>query len=247
MNWGYTELRRPFDNWHLPEVRELFAEMVAIKKIGYGHNYHHLMPVGTIDFVSDHYMLWKMIEGKKVYISALRSTTLDATKEYNLTCPCLDLILSIGKVADINKHLDVYQRFLQMYSQDLEGVRYFSGWTTDPKHRQKDELGRFYQFAALATLALSHREYQAKIALVSGMPHVKTDQLLTDMGYQVWQHEGQPLDALPSPNYNMRPALFMYCLSHRPEYLERLSFIQKQWDERDIHGELPQKHQKEAA
>ncbi len=246
MIWGYTELRRPFDHWDDPQVRQLFCEMIALKKTGYGHNYQNLLPVATIDFVSDHYMLWKNIDGQKVHISALRSTTLDVTKEFNLNCPCLDLLLSMGKASDIKKHLEVYESFVSEFATTPEDVRYFSGWTIDPKHRQKDESGRFLHFAALATLALAHREYNAQVALVSGMPHVKTDKLLSDMGYRAWHGEDGVLGALPSPNFNMHPALFMYCREHRPEYLERLSFIQKQWDARDIHGDLPQKRKKSA-
>lgn len=248
MNWGITELRHPYINWHYKQTRELFLNAISVRKLGYDHNYKQLMSVGTLDFLSDHYLIWKEINKKKVYVSAMRSTTKDVTDFYSLSFPCEDLINSIGRKHNITRQLCTYEQLLMEHGGNAEKVRYFSGWTTLPEQRTKDMIGKTIQLAAVSTMAFSHREYLSRISIASAMPHVKTDKMFFDMGYKVWEYQGHPLDALPSPNYNDFPTLLMVCTDVCEQYLENNRFIKKKWDEREIVGTHLYEHlQKKAA
>lgn len=247
MSWGITELRHPYLNWEQPNVKELFMQAINIRKLGYDHNYKQLMAVGTLDFLSDHYLVWKEINGKKVYVSAMRTTTMDVTNYYKINFPCEDLINSIGKKHNVDKQVEVYQKLLKQFGNSPEKVRYFSGWTTIPIHRTRDQIGRTIQLAAVSTMAFSHWEYSSNLSIASAMPHVKTDKMFIEMGYEIWSKNGEFLSALPSPNYNDFPTQFMACTQLSEEYFNKTRFVKSKWDEREIIGAHLHEHLKTEA
>lgn len=247
MNWGYTHLICPFESWDDLQVRNIFNEVVAVKKDGYGHNYKNVLPIETLDFISDHYLVWVEVDNKREYIAGMKGVSFQKLKQYNLELPCLSLLRTIKTVALVSDHLESLQTMLNNYRGSEDKVNYFNGWTIKPQFRGKDELSQLLKLASVASIAFVQEECgYHRLGIGSGMPHLKTDKVFAQMGYSPWQLQGANLPALPSPSYDMKETLFMQGTSTPLEYLSQIEFLKPFWEGREILGNEFQKSKKAA-
>tara|TARA_R110002049_G_scaffold209490_6_gene380392 strand:- start:1653 stop:2396 length:744 start_codon:yes stop_codon:yes gene_type:complete len=239
MKWGYTQLVCPYESWDQTLVRKIFNEVVNIKKCGYGHNYKDVLPVETLDFISDHYLVWIENNGKREYISGMKGISLKKLKQYNLELPCISLLNSIKTVSSIKEHLDSLEIMISQYSDVEDKVNYFNGWTIKPEYRGRDESSQILKLASVACITFVQEELGFKrLGLGSGMPHLKTDKVFEEMGYASWQLHGEELPPLKSPSYNMRETLFMQGTSTPLVYLNKVDFLKKHWEDREMLGHI---------
>jgi len=247
MKYGYTHLSAPILTWEDKETRDLFCEVVSIKKIGYEYNYDDVLPVDQLDFISDHYLLWIENNQKKEYISTIRSTSLFITNKYKATLPCNSLLSTISQVADTSKHQEALNKMISNPMIDNHNIKYFSGWTIKPEFRQNKSAIQFLKLASVASISFAFHEINGeKLGLASSMPHLKTDKVCERMGYVPWALNELQLEALPSPSYGMKETLFMYKTEVPDEYLELINPFKERWHDRQIVG-MPKTQKKKAA
>ncbi len=238
MNWGYTYLSCPYESWEKESVQRMFSEVVAIKKTGYSHNYQNILPIDSLDFISDHYIVWIEIDGQRHFISVMRGVSLRKLNHYNQQSPCNQLLNTISNVTTISEHLESLHIMLDRFKNIEEKVTFFNGWTIKPEYRGKDEVSQLLKLASVACISFVQEELGSnRIGLGSGMPHLKTDKILEEMGYSSWELNNKPLPPLPSPAFNMKETIFMQGNSTPPEFLKKINFLKKVWDNREIIGE----------
>lgn len=243
MIWGYTELRCPFEAWEDKEVREIFSQMVAVKKAGYQFNYSSVLPVDTLDFISDHYLVWKIVDGEKRYIAGMKGISLETVTRYKQSLPCVSLLSTISKVANVKLHLQVMNSLINEFKGREELAWYYNGWTMHPDFRGKDNDSRTLVLASVATIAFAQDDHKAGLGLGSGMPHLKTDKVFAEMGYHPWKLNQEELPSLPSPNYDMRETVFIEWRKNPEAYMERVKFLKRFWNNREILGTHMREHQ----
>lgn len=247
MKYGYTHLCSPIQSWEDSRTRELFCELVSIKKIGYEYNYDNVLPVDQLDYISDHYMLWIEVNNKREYISTIRSTSLLVANRYKTALPCTSLLNTISEVADTTKHLRALSNMLLNSNIIGDNIKYFSGWTIKPEYRKNKSAIQFLKLASVSPISFAFNELSGdKLGLASSMPHLKTDKVCERMGYQPWTLDGFTLNALPSPSYGMKDTLFMFKTSVPNEYLDLIQPYQEHWLEREIVGDVVAKVKKAA-
>ncbi|PIP90817.1 MAG: hypothetical protein COW01_12425 [Bdellovibrionales bacterium CG12_big_fil_rev_8_21_14_0_65_38_15] len=237
MKFGYTHLSAPILTWEEKETRDLFCEVVSIKKVGYEYNYDDVLPVDQLDFISDHYLLWIENNQKREFISTIRSTSLFSTDRYKAVLPCTSLLNTISKVADTTNHFKALSIMLSNPNIDGSNIRYYSGWTIKPEFRKNKSAIQFLKLASVAPISFAFHELEGeKLGLASSMPHLKTDKVCETMGYLPWTLGELKLEALPSPSYGMKETLFMYKTKVPNEYLELINPFQERWHKRQTVG-----------
>src|SRR5262245_22203055 len=82
----------PLQTWNDEGVRDLFGEVVALKKLGFSVFYRdNVLPVDTTDFVGRHYLSCiKVTHGFQV-VAAFRAVDLERCRSFNLAFPALSL------------------------------------------------------------------------------------------------------------------------------------------------------------
>lgn len=247
MKYGYTHLSTPILSWEDKETKELFCEVVSLKKIGYECNYDDVLPVDQLDFISDHFLLWVEQDQKREYVSTIRSTSLFITEKYKAVLPCSSLLNTISCVANTSRHQKALCKMLSNPKLDNNNIKYFSGWTIKPEFRKNRSAIQFLKLASVASISFAFNEIIGeKLGLASSMPHLKTDKVCERMGYLPWALNNLPLEALPSPSYGMKETLFMYKTAVPKEYLELISPFKERWHDRQIVG-MQKTQQKKAA
>jgi hypothetical protein len=237
MKWGYQEVYSPLSQWHDPKVQALFCQIVLLKKTGYDQNYENSLPIDTLDLISDHHLVWLEKNGMRKIVACLRSINAQTIERYKLDSPSHSLLKTIGKEQDISKHLHFLKNIYHEFKDSLDKIRFYNGWTIDPSYRGRGETSALLRLASTASIYFTQKELNASIVLCSAMEHLKVDQMLHQMGYEVWSDENNvPLMALSSPAFDQLKTLFMFCRSNRSEYLKQIEFLENPWQRREIIG-----------
>src|SRR5262245_38874664 len=80
----------PLESWDNEHVRELFGNLVALKKLGFSAFYpNKVLPVDTTDFVGRHYL--SCIQGRQGFqvVAGFRAVDLERCRYFNLPFPAL--------------------------------------------------------------------------------------------------------------------------------------------------------------
>src|SRR5262245_12436631 len=124
-NFRLVVLDCPLESWNDEGVRELFGDLVALKRLGFGALYRDkVLPVDTTDFVGRHYLsCLEGPEGLRV-VAGFRSVDFERCRLFNLPFPAL----SLARAANAPLHADVVRRFVE---EDTR-VSYIGSWTIHP-------------------------------------------------------------------------------------------------------------------
>src|SRR5262245_12818134 len=115
----------PLERWDDEGVRELFGDLVALKKLGFGASYRDkVLPVDTTDFVGRHYL--SCIEGPQglQVVAGFRAVDFERCRLFNLPFPALCL----ARAATAPLHADAVRRCVEPY----DAARYCGQWYCDP-------------------------------------------------------------------------------------------------------------------
>ena len=142
----------PLESWDDEGVRELFGDLVTLKKLGFGASYRDkVLPVDTTDFVGRHYL--SCIEGPQglQVVAGFRAVDFERCRLFNLPFPALCL----ARAANAPMHAEAVRRFVE---QDA-AVSYIGSWTIHPGAYANQRL-RAPLFVARTQLAYARRHFR---------------------------------------------------------------------------------------
>lgn len=238
IKWGYTELNNAFSNWSQQGVQEELCNLITLKKIGYERNYENVLPMDAIDLVCNHYIVWIDDGLERKNVASFRSVNMETIERFKLENPSMTLLRSIAISSDISLHLDYLKKLMQQNTTAKASIVFFNGWTIHPDYRQGHSSASFIKRASLAPLFFSLQHLRNPRAIASGMPHLKSDQVLASVGFKSWlDSQGKEIPPIESPAFGGKHTLFMDCCDYKPEFIEEISFLKETWDSRLVLGE----------
>ena len=226
-------IKRPYDFYSDNEsVRYLMTEMFEMKLRGYRSHYNYgVLPCGDLDFISDHIMITKFIDGRERVLSAFRCVKYSACKDFRIPFPGLKLITSCVQ----NNRYEFYERTNEWIQMALNygDIGFSSSWTMDRDIMTKKELIAIKQIS----LDLFVLYYSKNVSNVLAQASIKygVPKLHEQMGFEFLKNDsGEKLGELSISSYFEVPIYVMHLTNNQwsNEYLDKAKASQSLWDGR---------------
>jgi len=218
----------PLESWDDEGVRELFGDLVALKKLGFGASYRDkVLPVDTTDFVGRHYL--SCIEGPQglQVVAGFRAVDFERCRLFNLPFPALCL----ARAANAPLHAEAVRRFVE---QDA-AVSYIGSWTIHPGAYANQRLRAALRDHFVLGGILFHRESGVERLILGATLRFKVDRLLRPVGYRPLEYEGSPLPSLAAQHLHGEAVQLMSLARATSSVLERADGLRHLWNARVIH------------
>lgn len=219
-------LECPYDNWSVPETRDLFSKMVALKLEGYRREYKYgVLPLDTSDFIAIHQFIFlESPDGRLEPVIAFRSLGLRKTSEFPLPFPPAALLGSIGTPA----HQSSLAALMKEHSAPGKDLVYGSSMAIKDEHRGDPAIKEIL----MSMDVHFQRDYGFTGALTGAVVRFKVDRLFHAIGYKALDHEGTRLDTVAVPFVHSEPTLFMRLDKFSPLALSCAEKHERLWRER---------------
>ena len=166
--------------WDVPEVRELYCEIMQVKFDGYGSVYgDNVISSDKADFFGTHLIVCqKGIKLKPLF--GYKSVTLDKCKEFHLKFPALSLVSNDGHSECLTKLEAILLEAQQMH----ETVSFDYSWAQTPniKGIKTSEMKNLFRDLVMTLVVNHHQDYNIDHMLTCGVVKVKTDLFFDRMG-----------------------------------------------------------------
>jgi len=215
----------PLESWNDGSVRELFGDLIALKKLGFGTLYRDkVLPVDTTDFVGRHYL--SCIEGPEGLhvLAGFRTVDRERCRSFNLPFPAL----SLARAVNAPLHAAAVEQFVE---QD-PAVSYVGSWTIHPSVCSNKGLRESLREHFVLGSILFHREAGVERLMLGATLRFKVDRLLRPVGYRPLEHEGNPLPPLAAHHLHGEPVQLMYLEKAPVSVLARTEGLRRLWDSR---------------
>jgi hypothetical protein len=186
-------LECPIANWHDPDLRTLFGELVGLKLLGFGARYSaSVLPVDTTDFVGRHVLSCLETADGLRPIAGFRMVDLDRCRAFALPFPAE----SLARAANAPRHAEA----VSAYVAGGGPVGYIGSWTVHPATRCNPAIRTALKdHFALGGILLHHEVGVPRIVLGATL-RFKVDRLLAPLGYRPLAHDGEPLPPILAPH-----------------------------------------------
>jgi hypothetical protein len=234
----FVVLDNVFKNLESTEVRDLFGQVILLKKRGYEAEYKPgVLPVDTTDMITSHLMVCRDTKEGLIPIMAYRSTEEARCLEYNLPFSALALMRAC-KAPDHEKALSL---FLEQSKFAGVPVAYDSSLTMDPEARKDPELKKLLQELFIATHVHFHLNMGAPRVIAGGVVRFKMERYYELWGYRALNLNGKTLPDLKVPFVHDEVTRFFTLTKFSDETIKIADKYQSIFDNRIVIGEPKKK------
>lgn len=122
-----------YDQSSDPEAQHFFAELIVIRKEGYGPDYpSHFLPMDTVDFIATHHLFCVEENGQLEPVGAFRNLSLKRAEYYGLTLPILRLVHESGS----KPHIQWVESLLESHRRTKKDLMYSSSLVIKKEFRK---------------------------------------------------------------------------------------------------------------
>lgn len=187
MKLYFVVLRSFYDNSSNPVAVDLFSKIMALKLKGYRREYSYgVLPVSTVDFVSDHICV--CVKEGELYspIMAYRSTSLKICKKFNINFPVLDLC------ENNLEHIETIKEKIKANEEEYQ-IQYDSSLTYDFHKVKKLRINPQDYIRAMHTYYHSEILPENHFTFASGTVRFKMNRYYDFFGYSPLSRNNAPL------------------------------------------------------
>ncbi len=183
-----------FKSLENPLARQLFPEIIKIKKDGYGPPEYPdwFLPVDTMDLVCLHHVFC-IEEGSTLKpIGSFRQMTLEQCDFYKQEMP----ILTFAKLYGTPDHVAMIEEIIEGHRKNKTQLLYSSGYAVLHEYRKFKGLSRYLFDLVGALTYLDTMELNISETVAGGAIRFKTDKTFGFHGYEGLKHKGEVLPAI---------------------------------------------------
>jgi hypothetical protein len=220
-------LECPLDNWHVQNVRDLFGELVELKRLGFGAHYSaKVLPVDTTDFIGRHFLSCLETRDGLRPIAGFRAVDLERCRTFNQPFPAESLV----RAAKAPRHVEA----VRSYVERADSVSYIGSWTVHPAVRGNPRLRTALRDHFALGGILMHREVEVKNIILGATLRFKVDRLLAPVGYRPLAHDGEPLPPFAASHLHGELVQLVHLDRCSGAVLERAEALRGPWDSRMV-------------
>lgn len=240
-------IKNPFDEYEKnPHLREILTKVFGLKIHGYKSVYKssNSLPVGQIDFFSNHLVLCKKEYHELIPVTAFKSISYESCQKYGIDFPIFDHVLN-GEEAKL--HRKVTRDYINKLISEKKRFAYNSGWTMCPNFGDSKEVRKLMkEFIGSIMYFYYNSENIPNIVASSSAKH-KVDQLKVAHGWTYLKDGDKKLPPYPLDILNNEPFYVMHLENNNflEEHMESYYKFKSLWDLRIIYGEDSKKVSKE--
>lgn len=219
-------------------LRNFFADVMALRLTGYGHEYpSQVVPIDTSDFFSTQIVTCEELpQGQLVPLSSYKMVSARRCKEYHKEFSGL----SVPRGAkDGSAHAELVRQIVASAEARGEDVGYCGSWTIHPRIRQNELLTQLIRNIVYCTHLNWQLQYNVKEMLIVGVQRFKTDKYQESIGYKRLQVGDEILGPYGHPDLWDEPIAMLHLTQPSEKTLALAQRYQSYWDNRIAMGDAP--------
>ena len=220
------------DIWDQPQIKDIFHDIVSVKKKGYDHGFqgeHDVLPFDGTDFIGTHQAICYKQGERLIPLLSFKSVTLKSCKRFNLVFP----IISGVRAANAETHLKAVMAIIDECERDNISLTFDSSFTVNPIVHNDLELELTLHKIFLAVVALHRISNDIGKAMTFANHRFKTNVTFKKMGDRPLAYQGKALPSIITPFLGYSEATIYVCdrkfSSRVMESIERYQYL---WEKR---------------
>ena len=146
----------PYDNYSLPEVRELLPRVFELKIRGYQKEHPYgILPVDSYDQVGNHILVAEKLNGSWIPRMGFKSVTAQRCLLHQLNFPLHNYLKGAPP-----EHRLAVEALISEHLGSKQNLGYNGSWTMDPELRRDPEYRLLLRDLTRALLVHYYRDYQ---------------------------------------------------------------------------------------
>lgn len=181
-------LKGCFGNFLDKRVRDLFTQIIKLKRLGYGPRYDgSVIPVDTTDFFATHILICEKRNHANI-LSCLKTVSLKECIDHYLGFP----LLKISNESRAKEHMVVVEKMVQNYAKTPQDLFYLGGWTINPKVKKDKKLVNTIKDITKAMDNLCHNHFSDNPHVVgAAVKKYKAHEFFMKYGYRKMENAGE--------------------------------------------------------